>query len=56
MNDALDIVDVEIIRDCGIVVQFSDGTVARYTPEQLAGLRPYRDFIDEEIAQRPSRG
>lgn len=42
---ALDIVDVELIKDCGVVITFSDGTVARYTPEELAGLRPHRESI-----------
>ena len=30
MNEPLNIVDVEIIQGCGIVVTFSDGTAASY--------------------------
>jgi hypothetical protein len=43
MAIALDILDVELIRGCGIKVTFSDGTVASYPPEELAELRPHRD-------------
>ena len=43
MDEPLDIVDVEIVRGCGIVVTFSDGTHARYAPEELAALRPHRE-------------
>jgi hypothetical protein len=50
---ALDIVDVSLVRDCGIVVTFSDGTVAKYAPEELADLRPHRELAAgrEEISR-----
>lgn len=45
---SLEIIDVEIIRSCGIVVTFSDGTTASYPPEELAGLRPHREPDQKE--------
>ena len=43
MSKPINIVDVEIIQGCGIVVTFSDGTAASYPSEELAELRPYRE-------------
>ena len=48
--EPLNITDVEIIQGCGIVVTFSDGTVASYAPEELAALRPYREQAHEANA------
>ena len=31
----------------GLVVRFSDGTLAKYTVEELLELRPYREDIEE---------
>jgi hypothetical protein len=43
MAKGLDIVDVELVKGCGLIVTFSDGTTANYCSEELAGLRPYRE-------------
>ncbi len=45
MTNILDIREVELIKDCGITVTFSDGTVAHFPPEELAALRPYRESL-----------
>ncbi len=46
MSQTLDIIDVEIIQGCGIIVTFSDGTKASYPSEELAALRPHREKSD----------
>ena len=49
MDNEMDVLSVERVkheRRCGIIVIFSDGTVARYPPEELAELRPYRELAD----------
>ncbi|ADW70549.1 hypothetical protein [Granulicella tundricola] len=38
----LNVTHVELIKDCGIIICFSDDTSAAYTSEELACLRPYR--------------
>jgi hypothetical protein len=48
MPEPLDIIDVEIIRGCGIVVTFSDSTTASYPSEELAALRPFRKDVATE--------
>ena len=48
IRKVLDISDVEIVRGCGIVVTFTDGTVASYPPEELAALRPHREPANAE--------
>ena len=42
MSEPLDIVSVERVPGCGMIVHFSDGTSAFYASEELAFLRPYR--------------
>ncbi len=44
MENALDIIDLELVKHCGITVTFSDGTVAHFPPEELAALRPHREL------------
>ena len=50
MSRPLDIVDVEIIRGCGIIVTFSDGTAASYPSEELTELRPYREPVKSAMS------
>ena len=38
----LDIVTVELVPGCGMIVHFSDQTAAYFASEELAFLRPYR--------------
>ena len=52
MTDPLDITDVAIIQGCGITVTFSDGTTASYPPEELAALRPYREKLYGDRAEK----
>ena len=42
---AIEIVDVEVIQQCGMTVTFSDGTSASYVAEELLDLRPHRDIV-----------
>jgi hypothetical protein len=46
MKAPIDILDVERIEGCGILVTFSDGTLAAYVTEELRALRPYRAPAD----------
>ena len=48
-RNALDISDVEIVCGCGIVVTFTDGTIASYPPEELAALRPHREPVNAKL-------
>jgi hypothetical protein len=50
MPETLNIIDVEIIRGSGIIVTFSDHTVAIYSPEELAALRPHREVVKTEFS------
>ena len=44
--EPLDILSVERVPGCGMIVNFSDGTTAYYPSEELALLRPYRGQPD----------
>ena len=48
MHEPLDILSVERVAGCGMIVHFSDGTLAYYPSEELARLRPYRAHQDSE--------
>ena len=43
MVNEIQIINVEIDGDDGIIVTFSDGTSAGYVVEELLELRPYRE-------------
>jgi hypothetical protein len=43
MDRPIDIVEVERVAGCGIIVTFSDGTLASFASEELEALRPYRE-------------
>ena len=45
MIGPIDILEVECIEGCGLIVRFTDGTYAAYTPEELKELRPYREPV-----------
>ncbi len=47
MSEPLDFVDIELVKDSGMVVTFSDGTQASYPAEELPELRPYREPAPE---------
>jgi hypothetical protein len=52
MNEGVEFISVKRVKQqngCGIEVVFSDGTVARYSAEELAGLRPYREPLRPEM-------
>jgi hypothetical protein len=49
MKTQIDIIAVERIEGCGILVTFSDGTVAAYITEELRALRPYRESADGTV-------
>jgi hypothetical protein len=34
----------------GLIVDFSDGTTAAYVPEELLGLRPYRELTRSAVS------
>lgn len=36
MGEPLDFVDIELVKDCGMVVKFSDGMEALYAAEEIA--------------------
>jgi hypothetical protein len=42
--DAIHIVEVEQDGRDGVLVTFSDGTIAGYVVEELIGLRPVREW------------
>ena len=46
-TEPLDILSVETVPGCGMIVHFSDGTTAYYPSEELALLRPYRAHPDQ---------
>jgi len=46
MKTQIDVIEVERIEGCGILVTFSDGTLAAYVAEELRALRPYRAPIE----------
>ena len=50
MMKPLDILSVECVAGCGMIVHFSDGTLAYYPSEELARLRPYRAPQDPQEA------
>ena len=39
------IIEVELDNDDGVLVTFSDETIAGYVVEELLSLRPYRDPV-----------
>jgi hypothetical protein len=49
--NAIPIVNVEQDGEDGILVTFSDGTIAGYVAEELIGLRPVRERV--RIAPQP---
>jgi hypothetical protein len=46
MDRPIDIVEVERVAGCGIIVTFSDGTLASFASEELEALRPYREPVE----------
>jgi len=46
MDRPIDIVEVERVEGCGIIVTFSDGTLACFASEELEALRPYREPVE----------
>ena len=48
MKNAITILLVEQDGEDGILVKFSDGTVAGFLAEELLDLRPDRDMIEGE--------
>ncbi len=43
MIEEVTLVDIDQVGDYGLLVNFSDGTTARYSVEELLELRPYRE-------------
>jgi hypothetical protein len=40
----------------GVIVTFSDGTMDGYVAEELLALRPYRQPISNQLAQKGASG
>ena len=43
------ILKVEIDGEDGLIVTFSDGTIGGYVVEELLGLRPIREAVEETV-------
>jgi hypothetical protein len=50
MEDEIRFVNVELDGNDGLVVVFSDNTIAGYVPEELLKLRPSRESVEEQPA------
>lgn len=46
VSNTIEIEEVEQVAGYGLVVSFTDGTLARYTIEELIELRPYREQLN----------
>jgi hypothetical protein len=54
MVDETRILKVELDRNDGLIVTFSDGTTAGYVAEELIDLRPHRETVEESLnSDRP---
>jgi hypothetical protein len=51
MLDDIRILSVEKDGEDGLIVAFSDGTTGAYVVEELLGLRPYRQLVEEPKGQ-----
>jgi hypothetical protein len=49
MTKAISILKVEKDREDGVIVTFSDGTLAGYVAEELLLLRPIREAVKEPV-------
>ena len=56
MQDEIRILDVESDAGDGVIVTFSDGTIGGYVVEELLELRPYREPIRKQHANRAPSG
>jgi hypothetical protein len=56
MKDEIRILDVESDAGDGVIVTFSDGTIGGYVVEELLELRPYREPIRKQHANRAPSG
>jgi hypothetical protein len=56
MEDEIRILDVESDAGDGVIVTFSDGTIGGYVVEELLELRPYREPIRKQYANRAPSG
>ena len=45
MTKKISMVSVELEADDGLLVTFSDGTIAGYVVEELLELRPHRELV-----------
>jgi len=50
MGDCIRILAVECDGEDGMIVEFSDGTITGYVPEELLELRPFREAVDVTCA------
>ena len=50
MGEDIHILKVEKDSEDGLIVTFSDGTIAGYVAEELLLLRPNRERVDEPVA------
>jgi hypothetical protein len=50
MRDEIRFVKVDLDKDDGLVVVFSDNTTAGYVPEELLELRPSRESVGDQPA------
>jgi hypothetical protein len=50
MENRIQITKVERDDGDGVVVQFSDGTIAGYVAEELLKLRPHRETVEPSEA------
>ncbi len=49
MSEAIIILNVEKDGEDGVIVTFSDGTLAGYVAEELLLLRPIREAVKEPV-------
>jgi hypothetical protein len=49
MSEAIRILKVEADGEDGVIVTFSDGTLAGYVVEELLLLRPVREAVKEPV-------
>ena len=49
MSEAISILKVEVDGEDGVIVTFSDGTLAGYVVEELLLLRPVREAVKEPV-------